>query len=49
MKTDSEGNTCLITAAMDKNEALLKRFLKITSKSHQDVKNKEGKSMVDFL
>jgi len=46
---DSEGNNCLITAAADKNEALLKRYLKITEKEDQDVVNKEGKGVVHFL
>merc|ERR1712178_288217 len=49
LKKDSEGNTCLITAAMDRNEALLKRFLKMTEKEDQEVKNKEGKSLIDYL
>lgn len=49
MATDSEGNTCLITAAADRNEALLKRYLKITEKEDQDVVNKEGKGVVHYL
>ena len=44
-----EGNTCLHIAAADQNQALLKRYLKITEKDHQEILNKDGKSLLDLL